>query len=150
MARLVLTTILLICPLSVACVEAPAPPREVCMCVATAGADGGVSVASVSSCVCVLSSGEADTADAGMHADATVVTVNCPALPHQGINLVPEPDGSLTCLPGPCDPGWRVCNEPENGCATDISLTDNCGVCGNRCASGVCVAHGGDVFVCAP
>ncbi len=45
------------------------------------------------------------------------------------------------CLASTCKTGYSACNQPENGCAFDLTNKETCGTCLNNCAVGtVCNA----------
>ena len=92
-----------------------------------------------------------DVGDAGVDAEAGVV-INCVAPnEHSTVNLVFEPNGSYSCLPGLCKPGWADCEgNPENGCDTDLSQPENCGACGNVCPTESVCAGGPGASSCYP
>ena len=53
------------------------------------------------------------------------------------------PGTNLSCATGTCTAtckdGWGDCdNDMSNGCEVDLTQPDNCGTCGNVCASGFC------------
>jgi len=58
---------------------------------------------------------------------------SCHGGPHVGSAMCAEG----VCVMVGCEPGWEDCNlSPDDGCETDVSSdADNCGACGNVCAS---------------
>jgi len=60
----------------------------------------------------------------------------CEAPPHGTVDLVQEPDGTVTCLWGACEPGWLDCDgNPENGCEANLLSPTSCGDCGIKCTN---------------
>lgn len=69
--------------------------------------------------------------DAGPAADTYA---HCEAPPHGTVYITTEPDGTLTCLWGTCEPDWADCDgNPENGCESSLADVASCGVCGRKC-----------------
>jgi hypothetical protein len=95
-----------------------------------------------------------DKMDAGQPDALVYGACVAPAGGHMTMDVVGEPDGSYTCLPGACDTGWADCDgNPENGCEASLLSDDNCGVCGIVCGVGESCYNGsplGSVPACLP
>ena len=58
---------------------------------------------------------------------------------------------NATCQIHSCHPGWGDCDgRADTGCETDFMRPDNCGRCGNACASSQVCGASGCVAACAP
>jgi hypothetical protein len=71
----------------------------------------------------------------------------CDPLPHMTFTCASD---GVTCLVTGCDPGWSDCDgNPGNGCESDLSRPEHCGICGFVCDKGEVCHQGGPIPTCS-
>ncbi|AUX28922.1 MULTISPECIES: hypothetical protein [Sorangium] len=53
---------------------------------------------------------------------------------------------SGTCVPT-CNPGWKACGDPSDGCTTQLGTSSNCGDCGHVCSGARPICSNGSCVV---